>query len=62
MSDDLAFAHRLADIADEITRSAFRAKAYAVRTKADGSAVTDVGEGCGVRCRTALGRERPASA
>jgi histidinol-phosphatase len=40
--DDLAFALRLADLADEISRNGFESKDYGVRPKADGSAVTDV--------------------
>lgn len=40
--DDLEFAQQLADSADEITSAAFAAKAYAVRYKDDGTAVTHV--------------------
>lgn len=40
--DDLAFAHRLADSADEITGAAFAAGDFVVRYKDDGTAVTDV--------------------
>ncbi len=39
---DLAFAHRLADHADEISRDSFESMHYAVRAKADGSPTTDV--------------------
>jgi fructose-1,6-bisphosphatase/inositol monophosphatase family enzyme len=41
-TDDLAFALRLADLADEIANTGFHARDYAVRTKDDGSSVTDV--------------------
>jgi histidinol-phosphatase len=40
--DDLEFAHRLADLADEITGVAFAARDYAVQRTDDGTVVTDV--------------------
>lgn len=40
--DDLVFALRLADLADEMTNTGFHAGDYAVRTKDDGSPVTGV--------------------
>jgi hypothetical protein len=51
--DDLAFAQRLADLADEISRAEFESRSYAVRIKDDGSAVTDVG----VRVEEAIAME-----
>jgi histidinol-phosphatase len=42
VTNDLVFALRLADLADEITNIGFHARDYAVRTKDDGSPVTDV--------------------
>ena len=42
VTSDLVFALRLADLADEITNTGFHARDYAVRTKDDGSPVTDV--------------------
>ena len=42
VTDDLALAHQLADLADEITAPRFRARDFTVRRKADGSEVTDV--------------------
>jgi histidinol-phosphatase len=41
MDDDLALAHRLADIADDLTGARFRSKDYVVKRKQDGSVVTD---------------------
>jgi len=42
VTDDLAFAHGLADRADEITAARFHSRDFSVRQKPDGSDVTDV--------------------
>jgi histidinol-phosphatase len=59
VTDDLVFALRLADLADEITNTAFRARDYAVRAKDDGSPVTDVDVQVEEALAARIGTEHP---
>lgn len=61
MNDDLQLALELADISDAITLRQFRS-AFAVRTKADRTPVTDVDEAVERAIRERLARERPDDA
>lgn len=58
-SADLALAHRLADLASGIARSHLAAGPPAVRTKSDGSPVTEADRHIELALRDLLGRERP---
>ena len=62
MSPDLALAHTLADAADEIALSRFRARDLAVRTKADATPVTEADTAVEDAIRDVLARERPDDA
>lgn len=61
-SDDLRFAHVLADAADDITMRRFRAPDLAVQTKADQTPVTDADLATEDSLRGVLRRARPRDA
>jgi histidinol-phosphatase len=58
-TDDLRLAHLLADDADSLTMSRFRAQDLKVTTKDDGSPVTDADTAVEESVRRTLGRARP---
>jgi histidinol-phosphatase len=58
-TDDLRLAHLLADDADSLTTSRFRAQDLKVSTKDDGSPVTDADTAVEEAVRRTLGRARP---
>jgi histidinol-phosphatase len=58
-TDDLRLAHLLADDADSLTTSRFRAQDLKVTTKDDGSPVTDADTAVEESVRRTLGRARP---
>lgn len=60
--DDLRLAHVLADSADSITMSRFRAQDLVVETKPDMTPVTDADRRVEEAIRSALGRSRPRDA
>jgi len=60
--DDVRFAHVLADSADSISLSRFRALDLRVETKPDLTPVTDADRAVEESIRTALGRSRPRDA
>lgn len=60
--DDLRFAHVLADQADALTSSRFRASDLRVTTKPDLTPVTDADQAVEDLLRTSLGRARPRDA
>ncbi len=57
--DELAFANTLADIADEISMTHFRRKDISVRTKQDGTPVTEADEGIERALRTEIAKAFP---
>jgi len=61
-TDDLRLAHLMADDADSIAMSRFRAPDLAVDTKADATAVTDADRGIEASVRRALATARPRDA
>ena len=61
-SDDLALAHHLADIAAETALRLVEGGAFSVRTKADGTPVTDVDEAVEDAVRAELAAQRPGDA
>ncbi|GGV12776.1 histidinol-phosphatase [Actinomadura cremea] len=61
-SDDLRFAHVLADQADDITTKRFRALDLDVETKPDLTPVSDADRGVEEQLRATLGRSRPRDA
>ena len=58
-SDDLAFAHRLADIADAITLDRYQAQDLVISTKPDNTPVTDADKATEKALRDILANERP---
>src|SRR5579875_137142 len=60
--DDLALAHRLADLADAITLERFRAADLAVECKPDLTPVSEADRLVEQRMRELLARERPGDA
>src|SRR2546427_10192119 len=61
-SDDLRFAHVLADAADDITTRRFRALDLRVEAKPDLTPVTDADHAAEESLRNVLGRARPRDA
>src|ERR1700730_16198119 len=61
-SDDLRFAHVLADAADDITTKRFRALDLRVETKPDLTPVTDADRAVEGQVRSVLRRARPRDA
>jgi histidinol-phosphatase len=61
-SEDLALAHELADLADEITLDRFRAQDLKIETKPDASPVTDADQAAERALKTYLQAKRPADA
>jgi histidinol-phosphatase len=61
-SEDLALAHELADLADEITLDRFRAQDLRIETKPDASPVTDADQAAERALKTHLQAKRPADA
>ena len=59
LDDDLAFALRLADVADPISEGRFRAADLHISTKADHSHVTDADQAVERAIRAAIAEERP---
>jgi histidinol-phosphatase len=62
LPDDLALAHDLADVADEITGAAFTGRALAFERKADGSPVTPVDVAVERAVQRVLAERRPDDA
>ena len=60
--DDLDLALRMADVADEITQTAFAAKAFSTHVKEDGTPVTDVDVAVEEELVRLLARHRPDDA
>ncbi len=58
-SDDLAFAHRLADIADAITLDRYQAQDLVISTKPDNTPVTDADRATEQAITAAIAKERP---
>ena len=56
--DDLAFAHRLADIADAITLDRYQARDLAISTKPDNTPVTDADRSTEQAITAAIAKER----
>jgi len=61
-SEDLALAHELADLADEITLDRFRAQDLKIETKPDASPVTDADQAAERALKAHLLAKRPADA
>ncbi len=61
-SEDLALAHELADLADEITLDRFRAQDLKIETKPDASPVTDADQAAERALKAHLQAKRPADA
>jgi histidinol-phosphatase len=61
-SEDLAFAHELADLADEITLARFRAQDLKIETKPDASPVTDADQATERALKSLLAEKRPQDA
>lgn len=61
-SEDLALAHELADLADEITLDRFRAQDLKIETKPDASPVTDADQATERALKGHLQDKRPADA
>jgi histidinol-phosphatase len=59
MADDLALAHRLADVADDITAARFTSRDLTVNRKADGSEVTDADVQVEEALRAIVAEQRP---
>lgn len=59
MADDLALAHRLADVADDITAARFTSRDFTVGRKADGSEVTDADVQVEEALRAIVAEQRP---
>lgn len=57
--DDLALAHALADLADEITLSRYQAQDLTVTTKPDNTPVTDADKGVESALKQHLAKQRP---
>lgn len=60
LKDDLALAHALADLADEITLSRYQAQDLVVTTKPDNTPVTDADKGVETALSNALATHRPS--
>lgn len=60
LRDDLALAHALADLADEITLSRYQAQDLTVTTKPDNTPVTDADKGVESALSQALATHRPS--
>ncbi len=56
---DLAFAHRLADLADSLTMDRYQALDLVIETKPDATPVTDADKATEVAIRNAIAAERP---
>lgn len=58
-SGDLALAHRLADVADQLSRAGFRSETLQVEYKGDGTPVTDVDKAVETAMWSVVATERP---